>query len=140
MVKTKNPIAMKDADKEDAILIADHPRRQSVSEPWQQPDARVDDLPGKVQDLLTNKLDKTVYIKADMRAKYETVEDVVDNLRAAGVDQLGLLTEQIDPTQDDAGAGQRTKLSNSDFVKGEGEFFMAMAVGGRAAVRRPTST
>ena len=41
----------------------------------------------------TNKLDKTVYVKADMRAKYEKVEDVVDNLRAAGVDQLGLLTE-----------------------------------------------
>ena len=51
-----------------------------------------------MKDLLTNKLDKTVYIKADMRAKYELVEDVIDNLRAAGVDQLGLLTEQIAPT------------------------------------------
>jgi biopolymer transport protein ExbD len=39
-----------------------------------------------------------VYIKADMRAKYELVEDVVDNLRAAGVDQLGLLTEQMNPS------------------------------------------
>ena len=47
--------------------------------------------------MLTNRLDKTVYIKADMRAKYELVEDVVDNLRAAGVDQLGLLTEQLNP-------------------------------------------
>jgi len=43
--------------------------------------------------LLTNKLDKTVYIRADARAKYQAVEDVVDNLRAAGVDQLGLITE-----------------------------------------------
>ncbi len=51
----------------------------------------MEDLPGKVRDLLTNKLDKTVYIKADARAKYEAVEDVVDNLRAAGVDQIGLL-------------------------------------------------
>jgi biopolymer transport protein ExbD len=33
-----------------------------------------------------------------MRAKYELVEDVVDNLRAAGVDQLGLITEQVAPT------------------------------------------
>ena len=46
-------------------------------------------FPGKVRDLQTNKLDKTVYMKADLRAKYEKVEDVVDNLRAAGVDQLG---------------------------------------------------
>jgi biopolymer transport protein ExbD/biopolymer transport protein TolR len=36
-----------------------------------------------------------VFVRADSRAKYERVVDVVDNLRAAGVDQLGLLTEQI---------------------------------------------
>jgi len=53
----------------------------------------LDELPTRVQDLLTNKLDKTVYIRADARAKYQAVEDVVDNLRAAGVDQLGLITE-----------------------------------------------
>ena len=50
-----------------------------------------DQLPQKVKDLLTNKLDKTVYIKADARAQYSKVEDVVDNLRAAGVDEVGLL-------------------------------------------------
>ncbi len=54
---------------------------------------KAEDLPAKVKDFLTNKLDKTVYIKSDQRAKYERVMDVVDNLRAAGVDQLGLLTE-----------------------------------------------
>jgi len=52
---------------------------------------RVIGLPNEVLEIR----DKTVYIKADMRAKYEKVTDVVDNLRAAGVDQLGLLTEQI---------------------------------------------
>jgi biopolymer transport protein ExbD/biopolymer transport protein TolR len=36
-----------------------------------------------------------VFIRADQRAKYEKVVTVVDNLRAAGVDQVGLLTEQI---------------------------------------------
>ena len=30
-----------------------------------------------------------------LRARYEVVVDVVHNLRAAGVDQLGLLTEQM---------------------------------------------
>jgi len=54
-----------------------------------------EDLPPKVKDLLTNKLDKTVFVKADQRARYEKVVEVVDNLRAAGVDQLGLLTEQL---------------------------------------------
>ena len=48
-----------------------------------------------MKDLLTNRSDKTVFVKADARARFERVVDVVDNLRAAGVDQLGLLTEQI---------------------------------------------
>jgi len=34
-------------------------------------------------------------LKADTRAKYQAVLDVVTNLQAAGVDQLGLLTEQM---------------------------------------------
>jgi hypothetical protein len=31
----------------------------------------------------------------DARAKYSTVEEVVDNLRAGSVDEVGLLTEQV---------------------------------------------
>jgi len=92
MVKAKNPIAMKDADKEDAILVA-ITRNGEIFLSRGNKRITSDDLPGKVRDLQTNKLDKTVYVKSDMRAKYEKVEDVVDNLRAAGVDQLGLLTE-----------------------------------------------
>jgi biopolymer transport protein ExbD len=38
---------------------------------------------------------KIVYIRADSRSKYEKVEDVVDNLRSGGVDDVGLLTEQV---------------------------------------------
>jgi len=33
------------------------------------------------------------------RAKYQAVLDVVQNLQAAGVDQLGLLTEQMQDVQ-----------------------------------------
>jgi biopolymer transport protein ExbD len=94
MAKTKNPIAMQAADKEDAVLIA-VTRDGKV---WLSPgntQTTADQLPAKVRDLLTNKLDKTVYIKSDARARYQKVEDVVDNLRAAGVDQIGLLTEQV---------------------------------------------
>lgn len=92
LVKTKNPVAKPDADKEDAILVAvTRDGRSYLGTTVMPPDA----LPGKVKDLLSNKLDKTVYIKADARARYEKVTEVVDNLRAAGVDQLGLLTEQV---------------------------------------------
>jgi biopolymer transport protein ExbD/biopolymer transport protein TolR len=54
-----------------------------------------DMLAPKVKDLLVNRLDKMVFVKSDQRARYEKVVEVVDNLRAAGVDQLGLLTEQV---------------------------------------------
>ena len=37
---------------------------------------------------------KTVYVKSDARAKYGDVVAVVDEIRSAGVDQLGLLTEK----------------------------------------------
>jgi biopolymer transport protein ExbD len=91
-VKTKNPIAMQAADKSDAIVVAiTRDGRSYLNNNQMQPE----DLAPKVKDLLTNRLDKTVYIRADQRAKYEKVVDVVDNLRAAGVDQVGLLTEQI---------------------------------------------
>jgi biopolymer transport protein ExbD len=96
LVKAKNPIAMKDADKEDAVMVGITRDGKVVLSPGNI-QMVPSDLPNKVKDLLTNKLDKRVYIKADMRSKYELVEDVIDNLRAAGVDDLGLLTEQIAP-------------------------------------------
>jgi biopolymer transport protein ExbD len=97
LVKTKNPITMQAADKEDAILIS-VTRNGGVFLSPGNIKLTADQLPERVRDLLTNKIDKTVYVRADARSKYSTVEDVVDNLRAAGVDQLGLITEQVAPT------------------------------------------
>src|SRR5215469_10041825 len=106
MVKTRNPIAMQAADKSDAIVCAITRDGKTYLGTTQTP---AEDLPPKVKDLLTNRLDKTVFVRADSRAKYERVVDVVDNLRAAGVDQLGLLTEQIQehakPNQTSPAAG-----------------------------------
>jgi biopolymer transport protein ExbD/biopolymer transport protein TolR len=54
----------------------------------------VDNLTTKVKDRLANKQDKRVYVKADMRTRFGGVVRVVDSVRAAGVDDLGLLTDQ----------------------------------------------
>jgi biopolymer transport protein ExbD/biopolymer transport protein TolR len=90
LVKTKNPITMADADKDDAVLVAvTRDGKVFLGTDPMQPEM----LASKVRDMLTNRLDKTCYIKADMRARYERVVEVIENLRAAGVDQLGLLTE-----------------------------------------------
>ena len=93
LVKTINPIAMQAADKEDAVMVAITRNGDVFLGSAKVPPA---ELPGKVKDLLTGRLDKTVFVKCDSRARYEKVVDVVDNLRAAGVDNIGLLTD-LDP-------------------------------------------
>jgi len=92
LVKTHNPIPMQAADKSDAVVIAIERDGKTYLGTTQTPP---EDLPAKVKDLLTNRVDRTVFVKADARSKYERVVEVVDNLRAAGVDNIGLLTEQI---------------------------------------------
>ena len=96
MAKTRNPISMQAADKEDAVLVA-VTRDGKVF--LGSTSTSVDQLPGKVKDMLTSKLDKTCYLKSDARARYERVVEVIDNLRAAGVDQLGLITEEVKKTE-----------------------------------------
>ena len=92
MVKTRNPIAMQAADKSDAVVIAVSRDGKTYLNTTQVPAA---DMAPQVKDLLSGRLDKTVFIKGDQRAKYEVVLEVVQNLQAAGVDQVGLLTEQL---------------------------------------------
>ena len=104
LVKAKNPIAMANADKEDAVLVA-VTRDGKVYLNTTQTTA--DGLPSKVKDMLTNQLDKTVYVKSDSRAKFEKVVEVIDNIRAAGVDNLGLLTEQIQQERPAAAAAPK---------------------------------
>ena len=105
LVKTKNPIPMQAADKSDAIMVAVTRDGKTYLGTTQMTPA---DLPPKVKDLLINRLDKTVFVKADSRARYEKVVEVVDNLRSAGVDQLGLLTEQLlDTTRPNPSGGAK---------------------------------
>ena len=91
MAKVNNPNPMPDADKEDALLISIM-RDGKIYFGSDRVDA--DQLTQKVKDRLSNKVDKRVFIKSDARARYGNVVDVVDNVRSAGVDDVGLLTEQ----------------------------------------------
>jgi len=91
LARTDNPMQMPDADKEDALIVAIQ-RDGSIFFDTQK--VGPEELTNKVKDRLANRVDKRVYVKADARAKYKAVVEVVDNVRSAGVDQLGLLTEQ----------------------------------------------
>ena len=86
-------ILMDNASKEDAVTVA-VTRNGAVFLGADQ--VSLDALAAKISALLENKPEgeKEVYMRADVRANYGKVMDAVDQIRAAGVSQLGLLTEK----------------------------------------------
>jgi biopolymer transport protein TolR len=94
MARARNPITMPDADKEDAVVVAITRDGKVFLSPGAK-QVSPDTLGETVKGLLDKNPVKLVYIRADQRAKYKVVEDVVDYLRTGGVDQVALLTEQI---------------------------------------------
>jgi len=93
MAAAENPRDMQDADKEDAIVVAiTRDSRIYIGNTQMQKD----DLSGQIKDRISTRIDKTVYVKSDARAKYGDVVAVVDEIRSAGVDQLGLLTQKVE--------------------------------------------
>jgi biopolymer transport protein TolR len=92
LAKTTNPIQMPDADKEDALIVAVNRDGKIFFDTSQIMNPA--DLTDKIKDRIANRVDKRVYVKADARAHYKWVVEVVDNVRSAGVSELGLLTEQ----------------------------------------------
>ncbi len=93
MAKAMNPRLMQDAEKEDATIIAVTRDGKMYLGNTQ---IKLDEITTKVKDRIAAKLDKTVYVRSDARAKYGDFLKVVDNVRAAGVDSLGLITEKIE--------------------------------------------
>jgi biopolymer transport protein ExbD len=55
---------------------------------------RQSDLPSKVADAIEGQTDKVVLIKADEDVDYATVMETMDNLRSAGIEDMGLITEK----------------------------------------------
>ena|SRR6185437_3460499 len=89
MASAKNWENMPNADKDDAVIVAvTHDGRYYLG----NQDIALDQITGTVKDRIANRLDKEVYVRADERAKYGDVKKVVDAIRDAGVDNLGLLT------------------------------------------------
>ncbi|MGB6744579.1 MAG: biopolymer transporter ExbD [Terracidiphilus sp.] len=91
MAKVDNAVAMPDADKDDAIIVA--VTRDGGIFLGQN---RVDpsQLGTLVRDKLADKTDKTIYVRADARAQFRAVEDAIDDVRTAGVEEVGLLTQR----------------------------------------------
>ena len=91
LARTSNATTMDDANKEDAVIIA-VTRDSKIY--LGQDQTTLESLGSQVKDRLENKPNKVVYFRADARAHYGSVEDAIDAVRTAGVEEVGLLTEQ----------------------------------------------
>jgi biopolymer transport protein ExbD/biopolymer transport protein TolR len=95
LTKSVDATPMPDAEHEDSVVVAVTRDGHVYLGANQVASA---DLGPRITDMLQNKTNKEVYMRADARSNYGIVMDAIDNIRTAGVDTLGVLTEQPNNT------------------------------------------
>jgi biopolymer transport protein ExbD len=97
LARVDNSIAMPDAAKEDAIVVT-VTRDGSV---WlRQNKTPIPELAELLHDRAADMLgQRTMYLRADARAQFRAVEDVLDSMRMAGADDVGLLARKKDEVE-----------------------------------------
>ena len=93
-VSVKLPVATNTTEKPDTqeqtVLAIDSNRRLYLN----AVPVLKDDLQRRVTEILENKKDRIVIIKADEDVEYSAVMDAMDQLRASGIEDMGLITER----------------------------------------------
>jgi biopolymer transport protein TolR len=89
MAKVRNWEDMPDASKDNAVIVA-------VSRDGHyylgNNEIALDQLTSEIKDKLSGRLNKVVFVRSDYRAKYGNCVKVIDAIRDAGVENVGLLT------------------------------------------------
>ena len=92
-VSVKLPVATNTVEKPDTqdqtVLAIDSNRRLYLN----AVPVLKDDLQRRVTEILENKKDRIVIIKADEDVEYGAVMDAMDALRASGIEDMGLITD-----------------------------------------------
>ena len=90
--KVMYPVAMRGANREDAIKISitrDGKVYLGSEQIW------LPNLSAKIQDRLSdNEVERKVYVLADMRVRWDRVEMVLDGVRSAGIIRVAFLVDQ----------------------------------------------
>src|ERR1700722_10161528 len=94
MAKTKYADHMPYAGRDDAIVVAVTRDGNFFLSPGNR-EIRLNTLGDNIKDLVTGRTDRTVYVRSDARAKYQDVVGAVDQIRAVGIENIGLLTENV---------------------------------------------
>jgi biopolymer transport protein ExbD len=92
----KLPMAANTAEKpqsqEQTVIAVDKSDRYFVN----TLPVRKEELRQKVEEILETKKERIIFIKADEDARYSAVMDAMDELRASGIEDMGLITEPRD--------------------------------------------
>jgi biopolymer transport protein TolR len=94
MAKAENASKMPNADRDDAIVLAVTRSGSFFLSPGNK-QIGLNEIADDVKSLTANRLDRTVYVRSDARAKYSDVVRAIDQIRSTGVENIGLLTEKI---------------------------------------------
>jgi biopolymer transport protein TolR len=54
---------------------------------------RIDFLAERIRQIVVNRTDKTVYLRGDGAITYQELMDVIDRLKEAGIQNVGMITE-----------------------------------------------
>ena len=95
LARVDSPENLPNADKDYAIIVAVDREGKIYVGTTQTAE---DQLTAVIRDKVKDRIDKSIFIKSDGRAKYVDVTRVVDDVRSAGVDSVGLLTERVERT------------------------------------------
>jgi biopolymer transport protein TolR len=93
LANVPRPQDLPNADKDDAIIVAVDREGHIYIGTTQ---TNEDQVTAEIRDKVKDRIDKSIFIKSDRRAKYIDVTKVVDDVRSAGVDEVGLLTERVE--------------------------------------------
>ena len=86
-----HPVSMTHANREDAMIIS-IARDDKVF--FRSDLVGPDQLAARIRESVGRGSEREVYIRADARARYSWVAEVLDNVRSAGVEKIGFLVEQ----------------------------------------------
>jgi len=90
---TSNAVAVPNADKQDALVVALTADGSIYLGGSRLP---MPALADRVRSILSARKEKTLYVKADARAPYGSVIEVIDAVRKSGVEGFTFLTAQRD--------------------------------------------
>ncbi len=91
LAKVRSPMPMRKALREDALTIS---VAKDGSIFFDSEKVKPEQLPALIQQGVKNGAERKVYIEADARTKIGNVSEVLDSVRASGIENVAFLTER----------------------------------------------